>query len=275
MFMQAGHNPTRRNRNIGTAKQGRGQDNRLVIPGACPKDRLFYEVLDDAVPITRTICDRDITFLVQPVTRGFVHACTVDDICRMLGLVPAADLTGIDLLVLRQPTRKQTLLRPCWGRLCYYADTGRHWGRAIFLEAQPPGQTLRWDRSMTPDDAAEFERLKADGHGIEEGRRAFAVIPNPDSIRATQLYRTLLHELGHHVDYMEKVSERARDEADYARRQAEYVARPRREREDFAHRYASELSARLREDGLIPYGRLVEAASMEKDGLDPAWFGVA
>ena len=28
-----GYDPTRRNRNIGTAKAGHGQDNRLVIPG--------------------------------------------------------------------------------------------------------------------------------------------------------------------------------------------------------------------------------------------------
>lgn len=270
--MKPGRNPARRNRNIGTAKQGHGQDNRLVIPKSCPKNRLFYEVLDDAIPVPRTVGGRDITFLVQPVNRGFAHACTVDDICRMLEYVPAGDLVGIDLIVLRQPTRKQVVLRPVWGRLCYYADAGKYRGRAIFIEAQQPGKSYRWSRSLTPDSAAEFERLKTYGHGIEEDRRGFTITPNLESIRATQLYRTLLHELGHHVDYLGKVSERAKDKADYDRKQAEYFARPHREREEFAHRYAAEQATRLRDSGIIPFTRLDAPAALKKDGLDPVWF---
>lgn len=70
-----------------------------------------------------------------------------------------------------------------------------------------------------------------------------------------------------------KVSERAKTQEDYyARRQVAYFARPHREREEFAHRYADELAARLRDDGVIPFARLGEPARLEKDGLDPAWF---
>lgn len=261
-------NPTRRSRNIGTERQGHGQDNRMKIPTSRHDDRLFYEKVDDAVAVGRTIGDWGITFLVQPVVAGFRHACTIDDICHLLAHVPAGDLTGIDLLLLRQPTRKQQSLRPAWGRLVY----GKILGRAIFLDAQQPGKPYRWSRSLTPEDATEFDHLRADGHGIEEDRRGFTITPTLDSIRTTQLYRTLPHELGHHVDYRSKITDLAQDEADYDRRRDIYFARPPREREEFAHRYAEEQASRLRNESIIPFDRLDTPAALEKDGLDPAWF---
>ena len=36
----------RRNRNIGTAKSGHGQSNKLTIPSRWTEDRVFYEVLE-------------------------------------------------------------------------------------------------------------------------------------------------------------------------------------------------------------------------------------
>lgn len=268
-------NPTKRNRNIGTAKQGHGQDNQMKIPASRHDDRLFYEKVEDAVAVERRIDDWDITFLVQPVIAGFRHACTIDDICRLLAHVPAGDLTGIDLFLLKQPTRKQQSLRPAWGRLAYYADTGKYWGRAIFLDAQQPGKSYRWSRSLTPDDATELDRLRSYGHPIEEDRRGFTLTPTLDSIRATQLYRTVLHELGHHVDYRSKITDQAKDQADYDRRRDIYLARPHREREEFAHRYATEQARRLRDEGDIPFDRLDAPVDMEKDALDPAWFNSA
>ncbi len=268
-------NPTRRNRNIGTERQGHGQDNRMKIPASCHDDRLFYEKVDNAVAVERRIDDCGITFLVQPVIAGFHHACTIDDICRLLAHMPVGDITGIDLFLLRQPTRKQQSLRPAWGRLVYYADTGKYQGRAIFLDAQEPGKSYRWSRSLTPDGATELDRLRSYGHGIEEDRRGFTVTPTLDSIRTTQLYRTLPHELGHHVDYRSKITDQAVDQADYDRRRDTYFARPHREREEFAHRYAAEQATRLRDEGVIPFDRLDAPVGMEKDGLDPAWFNSA
>jgi len=265
-------NPTRRNRNIGTERQGHGQDNRMKIPSHWDGDRWFYEKVENAVAVERNIGDLGLTFLVQPVTAGFVHACTIDDICYLLSLAPKGDIAGVDLVILRQPTRKQQGLRPVWGRLAYYAETGRHSGRAIFLEAQQPGVPFRWPRSLTPEGLAEFDRLRADGHEIEEDRRAFNIKPTMESIRATQLYRTLPHELGHHVDYLTNVSEPAQDESDYDRLRELYFSRPQSEREAFAHRYADELTAQLRKKGAVPFVRQDDPEAMERDGLDPGWF---
>ncbi len=244
----------------------------MNIPASRHDDRRFYEKVDDAIAVARTIGDCAITFLVQPVTAGCLHACTIDDVCHLLAHMPPGDITGIDLFLLRQPTRKQRSLRPAWGRLAYDADTGKHSGRAIILDAQQPGKSYRWPRSLTPENAPELDRLRGHGHGIEEDRRGFTVTPTLESIRTTQLYRTVLHELGHHVDYRSKITDLAADQADYDRRRDAFFARPQREREEFAHRYADEQAARLRDEGVIPFARLDDPASLKRDGLDPAWF---
>lgn len=244
----------------------------MNIPAAWDGERLYYEKMDDAVAVKRDVADRRMTFLVQPVTTGFLHACTVDDICRLLAHVPPGDLTGIDLILLRQPTRKQRSLNPVWGRLAYFAETGKYSGRSIVLEAGEPGKSFRWSRSLTSEGIAELDRLRADGHAIEDDRRGFTITPTLESIRATQLYRTFPHELGHHVDYLSKISEPAQNETDYDRRRDAYFARPKSEREAFAHRYADEQDRRLRAEGVIPFARLDDSERLEKDGLNPAWF---
>ncbi len=46
-----GWNPTRRNRNLGTAKAGHGLDNRLVIPASRNDPRRYWERLRDPVSV--------------------------------------------------------------------------------------------------------------------------------------------------------------------------------------------------------------------------------
>jgi hypothetical protein len=119
-----GWDARRRNKNIGTAKAGHGQDNKMRIPEHWIGGKLilFHEKLDNAVTLTRTIGDRNITILVEPVQAGFLHACTPDDIVKVLRLLPQKHTEGIDLVVLRQPKRKERILSPVWGRLQYWSD---------------------------------------------------------------------------------------------------------------------------------------------------------
>jgi hypothetical protein len=42
-MQRPGWNPVRRNRNVGTAKQGRGRDNRMVIPSNWHDSRTFWQ----------------------------------------------------------------------------------------------------------------------------------------------------------------------------------------------------------------------------------------
>lgn len=273
--MRSGWNPTRRNRNTGTEKRGHGQDNRLVVPEGWPHDRLFFEKLNNPVVIPMKVNGTEITFIVEPTLDGFVHACTPEDAVRFLDLVPPSHLCGIEMMIFRQPKRKEIILHPVWGRLVYYSDLGRFSGTAIHLEAQKPGKRTRWPRSQTPPTAAEFKRLQQDGHVLLCGRRFFTMTSSLQAIRNTQLYRTLPHEIGHYRDFSASVLE-VDDEFDEDLQDTPSGARYQRktsdDKEAYAHRYASELTSRLKKSGKVPFDRIVDAKSMRKNGLDMGWF---
>lgn len=76
-----------------------------------------------------------------------------------------------------------------------------------------------------------------------------------DSARSTQLYRTLLHEIGHHVDY------RGTPGGAWDRKSSS-------EKERFAHDYTNDLRAKLIEEGVIPFDRILNPDSLERDGFD-------
>lgn len=272
--MRSGYNPTRRNRNIGTAKQGHGRDNRLTIPSICHDERIWWEQLGKYREMRRSIAGRDLLFIVESTHTDFFHACTVDDVSKLLNHVPAEDWEGLDVFVLRQPTRKQEIDSPCWGRLAYHADLGQPAkpliasGAVIFLEAQRTNKVTRWSASLDPDDQAELERLISDGHTITRQGSRFLISADFEAVRTTQLYRTLLHELGHWVDWLHKVVRPLHTDPDARQRLEEnYFARPRSEREVFAHRYATTMRERLTSSGKIPFDRIVVSESIAKDGL--------
>jgi hypothetical protein len=268
---RAGWNPARRNRNIGTAKSGHGLANRLVVPERWTDRRRFWERLRDPVFVEKN----GRTIVVEPCLPGFVHAATVDDIVRMLGLLPAEDTAGIRAVVLRQPTRKQRLLSAVWGRLAYFAEIGHLSGPIVILEAQRPEACLTWPRSLRPDDVEEIERLRVDGHVVRGGRR-WRIETSLASNRSTQLFRTLPHEVGHHVHHEREVALAAGGDAKAEGELWErHFSRPEREREDFAHRYARETMGRLSATGRAPFERCVDEATMQRWGLDPRWFGLA
>lgn len=251
--MNAGHNATRRNRNIGTSKSGHGQNNRLVI-SICDPDAVYhYESLKSYQSILRHIHRKPITFVVEKTRADSYHACTVDDIAHLLQYIAPIDLEGIELIVLRQPKRKEEILNPLWGRVGFYVEIGKHRGRAIFIEAIDLTKPIRWPKSLRPDFEIELERLREDGHDITTTKRHHIVSSSWESVRATQLYRTLLHELGHHIDY-------SRDPDAFGRKISH-------EKEAFAHRYADKVREELAKKKVIPFERIIDSKSIETDGL--------
>jgi hypothetical protein len=268
---RAAWNPTRRNRNIGTAKSGRGLANRLVIPASWKDPRVFWGKLRDPLHIEAN----GFTLLIEPCLPGFVHSVTVDDALRVLGLFPSDDVARIRTLVLRQPTRKQRILSSVWGRLAYFVTFPGGEGPAVILEAQQPASTFKWPRSLQPDDADEIERLQQDGHEVTPDRRFWTVRTRLESIRATQLFRTLPHEVGHYVYYDREVRQKAADDpSELLRLQDAYFKKPHREREDFAHRYARAFVEKWTRERRLPFERLVDKARVKRQGLELAWFGL-
>jgi hypothetical protein len=263
--------PARRNRNIGTARSGHGLANRLVIPGSRNDPRNFWEKLHDPVCVEAG----GFTLLVEPCLPGFVHPVTVDDALRVLGLFPSKDVARIRTLVFRQPTRKQRILSCVWGRLVYFATFRGGGGPAVILEAQEPAGQLEWPRSLAPDDADEIDRLRQDGHEITLGRRSWSIRMRLESIRATQLFRTLPHEIGHYVHYDRDVRQQAADDpGERLRLEKAYFGKPRREHEDFAHRYAQEFAEKWTRARRLPFERLADKRRLNRQGIRPAWFGL-
>lgn len=257
--MRPGWNPTRRNKKIGTKAQGHGANNRLVVPESWHEAKCFYERLSDYVFVKRIVGDREIPFFVEPTRPDWFYPCTLDDICTVLQQCSPKDIETFDFIVLRQPTRKQRILSPVWGRAIFCFDISSYRGAAIVLEAQNT-EPIRWDKSLSPERARELERLRTDGYEFRQTRKGFELHVTPSALRNTVLYRTLLHEIGHHVDYKNSSDQ-------------EWVSRIRREKEDFAHRYACETFELLQRKGVVPFSAKLDAQSLQEAGLRLEWFG--
>ena len=273
-----GHNPTRRNRNIGTAKSGHGQNNRMSIPEVAHGKNTFWERIDDAREVARIVINRTIKFYVQQTRADCVHACTVDDIAHLFLHIPSEDWEGIGAVLLRQPRRKEQILASVWGRLAYAADftnkNGRvvYSGPAIVLEAVNPFMPVKFGRGLSVGSMDELDRLRSDGHKIKSDRD-HTIQPSLTSCRATQLYRTILHELGHWVDFLEKV-ERPFAGSDgelqgdlYPRLLNTFHRRPDKEKEQFAHAYAERMRRKLTALQVIPFDRQLNRESIIRDRL--------
>ena len=270
---RAGYNPTRRNRNIGTESSGVGQDNRLVIPWAWADERIYYNRIVDPVEVEINVGPLSLFVIVEPPTKGFFHSCTIDDITRLLQMLPVHHVRDIEVIVLRQPKRKERILSPVWGRLVYWTDVCGRSGPTVYLEAQDVSKAVKWSKSLTPDYLQELERLRKDGHRIETNKRNHVVHSTLESVRSTQLFRTLPHEIGHYVDYLTKVEEPAGDnDAKWSSLNEKYHARPSQEKESFAHRYADEFRKHAMQSGEIPFPRMLDENKITKMGLSPDWF---
>jgi hypothetical protein len=256
--MRPGWNPTRRNRHVGTKAHGHGSNNRLVIPESWHELKCFYECLSSFVLVTRTLAGRDLLFFVEPTRPDWFYPCTVDDICAILSHCPPDDVSSFDFIVLRQPTRKQRILSPVWGRAIYSFGVSSYRGPAIVIEAQDTKPVI-WPTSLDPERRRELDRLRADGHDVRRTRHGIEIHVTPSSLRNTVLYRTLLHEVGHHVDY-----KRCHEN--------EWDSRTRSQKEDFAHRYAHEALQALELKGIIPFAPALDPQSLEQSGLSVEWF---
>lgn len=259
--MRPGWNPARRNRNVGTKAHGHGANNRLTIPESWHESKCYYEKLDSYTVVHRTVGTHKLRFLVEPTRPDWFYPCTVDDVCAVLSRCSAEVLCAFDFMVMRQPTRKQRILCPVWGRAIFSFDIDQYSGSAIIIEAQDLSP-IRWTSSIEPAEARELERLREDGHDVHSTRRGTEIRVRPDSLRNTVLYRTLLHELGHHMDHQRCAVD-------------EWSSKTQAAKEDYAHRYALELKAFLWAQGVLPFAPIMDDESLLEDGLKREWFCLA
>lgn len=252
-------NPTRRNRNIGTANQGFGQDNRLT--NASPNGNIlaFYERLERYHKENRVINGHEFLFIGELTREHSVHSCSLDDVAKMIAQIPCYDYGALKYIIFRQPKRKEEIVAPVWGRLVYSYEFENEYNPAIILDAIDVTRKFSYSKKQRVDFQKEFERLKIDGHIFEEDKRKFTASFNPDYCRNTQLYRTLVHEFGHYVHYLDFVERPAVEDEPYEERELRaelYFSIPQDEKEKFAHRYADELRAKLIATKVIPFKQL-------------------
>ena len=267
------YNPLRRNRNIGTSKQGQGSYNKLVIPWPAPVMKSFEERLVNYTKHFRTINGNQFEFVVEQTRKDSAHFCTIDDCVEILRHIEPLDYGRLNLIIFRQPKRKEEILNSAWGRLVYSYEFESNYRPAVILESVNPDKTIKWSKSLTPDGQNEMDRLTKDGHEVISTKREYLIKCNSTSIRNTQLYRTLPHEIGHYKHYLEEVGELedipdtlTDDEYDKALDQhsnnlEKYYDLITDIKEKYAHRFADEFKKKMEDIGIIPFERIERISS--------------
>ncbi len=145
-----GRNPTRRSKNIGTAAQGGKSRNAFAIPSPNHGEHPFYARLRDPVESQFLLGRHTFTVLVEPPFDGFKYFVSIRDVIEVLKLIPEADREGVELIVFRQPKRKERIFSEVWGRMAYWAEIGKHSGVTIVIEAQPLDYSYKLSKSIGP-----------------------------------------------------------------------------------------------------------------------------
>jgi hypothetical protein len=194
--------------------------------------------------------------VTERLLAGCEHMCRVDWVCGAIGALSAADVDGIGLVVLRQPTRKEMTLRSDWGAISWCVEFRGYTGPAITLDATDCDRPwLNWSRSLSPDDMLELERMRDHLFNVQPSRRGYSIELDSRSVAVWQLCRTLPHEVGHWVDFRLRVIEplgvataaEAVAHPGYRERLERWSARPHREAEEFANRYADSVQDAIEE----------------------------
>lgn len=231
---------TKRNRNIGTAKQGHGQDNRLTIPDPLDSPFCFYERLTQCEKSSVVLHGKERTILVEELHEGYFYSCTPTEIIDILNALPEEDLTTLSYIVLRQPKKKEVTLSPVWGRSIF--DFQSSGSAAIILEAVPSYETLALPKKLSVEQREEMRLLEEDGLHFQLRKRFYTAAVTPEHFKAIQLYRTLLHEVGH-LKHFAEVS---------TSNDTPWKSIPTREKESYANQYAIRWKRKLMDMGIIP-----------------------
>ncbi len=181
-----------------------------------------------------------VSLMIEDTRPGFTYGRVPDAALPVLQKLAEAGFVLPDLLVFRQPTEKQISQLPVWGRMQFWAELSVQGhpgpqGSALMIDAQRVGSEFSWPRKLTLADQEELARLSDDGHQVSKERRGYQICLTEEGIGNTLFRRTLLHELGHWVDYLRHSGQKDDGET--------FFQRPSREREAFAHRFAREWQA--------------------------------
>ena len=187
---------------------------------------------------------------------GHQHLCSAEAIVGVLNELPREDIDGLGLVVLRQETRKEQILRLAWGSMSWCDRFHGYVGPVLSVDAVDlTDPWFRWSGpSLAPGIAREIERGRKLGLHVEQDDGGYWLEMNAKLLRRWQLALTVPHEVGHWVDFKQQVLGPLRvgsvaeavDDPRYGALMDQWWARPAvPEREEFAFRYAAQFQERL------------------------------
>ena len=152
---------TKRNRNIGTAKQGYGRNSKFSIPQPSDTGLYFYERLQGISIETIKVHGKNITVILEDLNKDFYYSFSPEEAQQILNNLPEEDLIGLGYLIFRQPKRKELILSRAWGRLIYSFEFQNVRLPAIIMEAIENTVTLSFPKKQSVELNLEFELLKS------------------------------------------------------------------------------------------------------------------
>ncbi|MEM6884603.1 MAG: hypothetical protein AAF571_06175, partial [Verrucomicrobiota bacterium] len=127
---------------------------------------------------------------------------------------------------------------------------------AVVIEATCLNGDYYYPKKQSVEDQLEFEHLKDDGLEFKEDKRHFVASIDEEKVRSIQLYRTLLHEIGHYVHYRESIDRLDIDDEDWEFKYDQFWALPSSDKEYYANKYAISKKRELIAKGVIPFSRI-------------------
>ena len=248
------YNPIRRNRNIGTAKQGFRKRKKFGLTEYWRENKVFFEKYSKYQKVRREINGEIFTFVVEKTRKNCFHACTIDDVAEMLKHISPDSFPGLRTIVFRQPKRKEVFFSSVWGRLVLGYLFEKQIESVIVLEAVDFDYSVsKWSKKLNPDDEKELDRLRNDGFEGIETKRHFELKLTLEDVRNVQLYRTIPHEIGHYVQWNEDFEK--------------FDQIPSDEKEVFAHGFADRIKAGLEAQNIIPFPRKLDEEHLIRENL--------
>jgi len=235
----------------------------MSIPYPSITQKAFHERLTLYEKKNRIINGNLFEFVIEETRSDTSHACTVDDCAEILRHISPMHYGRLNLIIFRQPKRKEEILSPVWGRLIYSYNFENQFRPAIILEAINLDKVIKWPKSLPSEYQKELNRLIEDGHLVQPNKRYYTITSSLKAIRATQLYRTLPHELGHYKHFLEEVGEiedspDSESYEDYEHKEENYHKMKKDIKEKYAHRFADTFRKKMREVKIIPFERIEE-----------------
>ena len=155
------------------------------------------QIRNDQEPTTEIILSDDVKVKVweRPLNEAFLRPYTIQDIEKTLASVPLEFLVRLRHILLLGGTKKQGQ-----GADRYFRFGGYHNNAMISLSAFPK-KMVRFSSRTRPHQTQEY--IRAGAVCRQEGK--YTIIEfNEQSLKTFYLRDVLIHEIGHHVDWLRR-----------------------------------------------------------------------